>query len=430
MHLLKAQPGVVADGSEAVDLGQTPGDIVVLSAADTELASLAAARARLGEAFPAVRLANLMQLSHNASVDLYCEEIIARARLVIVRLLGGKSLLALRGRADRRDLHRNRRDARAAARRRSARPGARRAFHRRVRRLPATLELPPARRRSQRKKLSRLCRIADRPPIRVAGAGRAAAGRDLLARPGQPRSERSAARLGAGQARRGARLLPRPGAGRQRRARPGPDRGARPQQSQLPAGVLHEPEGPRLGRGHRVAAHRERGGCGAERDRVRRLHARQTDARRAPERYRSTGAAGGVLRRQREGVALRHPGTLGPGHRHERGAARGRRSDPFPRVPGDFPHRCRLASERVDMSGSSSHHCGTMRFNSSKRPVSTGRTFPPTRMVSTTSRYSREGRPISKPCSTTILPRTPSACRCAANAVFALPVAGSSRNPR
>ena len=91
MHLLKAQPGVIADGSQAVDLGQAPGDIVVLSAADTELASLAAARGTLGEAFPSVRLANLMQLSHNASVDLYCEEIIAKARLVIVRLLGGKS---------------------------------------------------------------------------------------------------------------------------------------------------------------------------------------------------------------------------------------------------------------------------------------------------------------------------------------------------
>ena len=90
MHLLKAQPGVVADGSEAVDLGQTPGDIVVLSAADTELSSLAAARSALGETFPAVRLANLMQLSHNASVDLYCEAIVAAARLVIVRLLGGK----------------------------------------------------------------------------------------------------------------------------------------------------------------------------------------------------------------------------------------------------------------------------------------------------------------------------------------------------
>ena len=91
MHLLKAQPGVVADGSEAVDLGQTPGDIVVLSAADTELASLATARGMLGETFPSVRLANLMQLSHDASIDLYCEAIIAEARLVIVRLLGGKS---------------------------------------------------------------------------------------------------------------------------------------------------------------------------------------------------------------------------------------------------------------------------------------------------------------------------------------------------
>ena len=91
MHLLKAQPGVVADGSEAVDLQQTPGDIVVLSAADTELASVAAARGSLGETFPTVRLANLMQLSHNASVDLYCEAIVAEARLVIVRLLGGKS---------------------------------------------------------------------------------------------------------------------------------------------------------------------------------------------------------------------------------------------------------------------------------------------------------------------------------------------------
>ena len=91
MHLLKAQPGVVADGSEAIDLGQTPGEIVVLSAADTELASLAAARTTLGETFPAVRLANLMQLSHNASVDLYCDAIVAEARLVIVRLLGGKS---------------------------------------------------------------------------------------------------------------------------------------------------------------------------------------------------------------------------------------------------------------------------------------------------------------------------------------------------
>jgi cobaltochelatase CobN len=35
MHLLAAQPGTISDGTEAVDLGQTAGDIVVLSAADT-----------------------------------------------------------------------------------------------------------------------------------------------------------------------------------------------------------------------------------------------------------------------------------------------------------------------------------------------------------------------------------------------------------
>ena len=47
MHLLLAQPGEVTDGSEAVDLGQTPADIIVITAADTELAALAEARASL-----------------------------------------------------------------------------------------------------------------------------------------------------------------------------------------------------------------------------------------------------------------------------------------------------------------------------------------------------------------------------------------------
>lgn len=89
MHLLQARPGAAPDGAEAVDLGQTPGDIVFLSAADTELASLAAARAGFGDDFPSLRLANLMQLAHPMSVDLYVESIISRARLVIVRLLGG-----------------------------------------------------------------------------------------------------------------------------------------------------------------------------------------------------------------------------------------------------------------------------------------------------------------------------------------------------
>jgi cobaltochelatase CobN len=90
MHLLAAQPGTITDGAEAVDLKQTPGDIVVLSAADSELALLAAARARLPDSFPSLRLANLMALGHNLSVDLYVESVIRPARLVVVRLLGGR----------------------------------------------------------------------------------------------------------------------------------------------------------------------------------------------------------------------------------------------------------------------------------------------------------------------------------------------------
>jgi cobaltochelatase CobN len=89
MHLLAAQPGGIADGSEAIDLGQSPGDIVVLSAADTELASLAAARAEHGDEFPTVRCANLLNLAHNLSVDTYIEAVVIRAKLVVVRLLGG-----------------------------------------------------------------------------------------------------------------------------------------------------------------------------------------------------------------------------------------------------------------------------------------------------------------------------------------------------
>ncbi len=89
MHLLQAQPGSVQDGSEAVDLGQTPADVIVLSAADTELAGLAGAHEALGEQAPGLRLANIMHLAHNMSVDLYAEKTVIGARLVVVRMLGG-----------------------------------------------------------------------------------------------------------------------------------------------------------------------------------------------------------------------------------------------------------------------------------------------------------------------------------------------------
>src|SRR5437016_1001553 len=93
MHLLATEPGMIADGSAAVDLAQTPGDIIVLASADTEIALLAAAQARRradNPATPTLRLAPVMRLGHNMSVDLYMEQV-AQARLVIARLLGGSA---------------------------------------------------------------------------------------------------------------------------------------------------------------------------------------------------------------------------------------------------------------------------------------------------------------------------------------------------
>jgi len=90
MHLLAAKPGTISDGGEAVDLGQSPAEIVVLSAADTELAALAAAHGALPEPKPSLRLVNLLQLQHHMSVDLYIEQVAAHAKLVVLRLIGGE----------------------------------------------------------------------------------------------------------------------------------------------------------------------------------------------------------------------------------------------------------------------------------------------------------------------------------------------------
>src|SRR6516225_1003478 len=93
MHLLATIPGEIADGSAAVDLAQSPGDILLLASADTEIALLAGAqRRRRAEdpAAPRLRLAPVHRLGHNLSVDLYMDTV-ADARLVVARLLGGSA---------------------------------------------------------------------------------------------------------------------------------------------------------------------------------------------------------------------------------------------------------------------------------------------------------------------------------------------------
>src|SRR3984957_19234187 len=91
MHLKLDSSGSIDDGDVARDLGPAPADIVVLSAADSDLAAFGAAHAALPGDFPGVRLTNLLALGHPASVDLYVERTLRDAKIILLRMLGGES---------------------------------------------------------------------------------------------------------------------------------------------------------------------------------------------------------------------------------------------------------------------------------------------------------------------------------------------------
>jgi cobaltochelatase CobN len=89
MHLLTTSSTGLDELVEAVDLGQTPGEIAILSFADSDLSALAAAWEAERDALPSVRLAHLRDLRHPMSVDLWIDRVGAHAKVVVVRLLGG-----------------------------------------------------------------------------------------------------------------------------------------------------------------------------------------------------------------------------------------------------------------------------------------------------------------------------------------------------
>lgn len=89
MHLLQTSSTTFDDLVAPVDLGQPPGDILVLSFADSDLAALAAAYAADKRALPSLRLAHLRDLRHPMSVDLWIDKSARHAKVIVVRLLGG-----------------------------------------------------------------------------------------------------------------------------------------------------------------------------------------------------------------------------------------------------------------------------------------------------------------------------------------------------
>ncbi len=89
MHVPRIEIRTLDETVEALDLGQTPADIVFLSFSDSDLNSLARAYEAFPEPKPSLRIASLGALRHPFSVDLYLHKVCARAKLVVVRALGG-----------------------------------------------------------------------------------------------------------------------------------------------------------------------------------------------------------------------------------------------------------------------------------------------------------------------------------------------------
>ncbi|MEE1990646.1 cobaltochelatase subunit CobN [Pseudomonas syringae pv. syringae] len=89
MHLLRTQPGGFVPDDNIADLGQTPAELVILCSGDSSLALLAEAARQLPEDYPSLRLANPMQVQNHASVDLYVDEVLRHAKVILISLHGG-----------------------------------------------------------------------------------------------------------------------------------------------------------------------------------------------------------------------------------------------------------------------------------------------------------------------------------------------------
>ncbi|WP_013325393.1 cobaltochelatase subunit CobN [Gloeothece verrucosa] len=92
MHRRATTPGGWNSSTEGVIfVEQTPASIIILTAADTDIQTLAGAVTNLPAEFPSLRVVNLLQLQQQLSIDTYAEAVLEAADIIIVRLLGGRS---------------------------------------------------------------------------------------------------------------------------------------------------------------------------------------------------------------------------------------------------------------------------------------------------------------------------------------------------
>jgi cobaltochelatase CobN len=70
-------------------IAQDPADILLLTAADTEILTWSAAAARLPQGFPSVRALNLDRLGDRRVFGTYLDDVLQECRVLVVRVLGG-----------------------------------------------------------------------------------------------------------------------------------------------------------------------------------------------------------------------------------------------------------------------------------------------------------------------------------------------------
>ncbi|MCY4419324.1 MAG: cobaltochelatase subunit CobN [Cytophagales bacterium] len=113
MHLLSSMPGGWTEEEGVIYMQQSPGDLVFLSSADTDLWTMHQAYVAWSAAeknLPVLRMCHLNYLRQELSLDNYIEDVLGKAKCILLRVLGGEThypylVQQLRQLAEETDIH-------------------------------------------------------------------------------------------------------------------------------------------------------------------------------------------------------------------------------------------------------------------------------------------------------------------------------------
>lgn len=89
MHRINATGGGWNQSNSLFFLEQTSAPLIFITAADTDIQTLTCVVPQLPPQFPQLRVANLLQLQQQITIDAYAEQVLESAQVIVLRLLGG-----------------------------------------------------------------------------------------------------------------------------------------------------------------------------------------------------------------------------------------------------------------------------------------------------------------------------------------------------